>query len=87
VQEIDEDALQKVADTTGGKYFRAQDASKLNDVLSGLPKEIGLHKERTEISFWFVLVGALLAFAGIGLSLWWNRGPSPDRRSSSANLR
>jgi Ca-activated chloride channel family protein len=87
VQEIDEDALQKVADTTGGKYFRAQDASKLNDVLSGLPKEIGLHKERTEISYWFVLAGALLVFVGIGLSLWWNRGPSLDRRSSNANLR
>ena len=87
VQEIDEDALQKVADTTGGKYFRAQDASKLNDALGDLPKEIGLHKERTEISFWFVLAGVLLVFSGVGLSLWWNRGPSVDRRSSNANLR
>jgi Ca-activated chloride channel family protein len=87
VQEIDEDALQKVADTTGGKYFRAQDASKLNDALGNLPKEIGLHKERTEISFWFVLAGVLLVVSGVGLSLWWNRGPSVDRRSSNANLR
>jgi Ca-activated chloride channel family protein len=76
VQEIDEDALRKVADTTGGKYFRAQDAGKLNDILSNLPKDIGLHKEHTEISFWFVLAGMLLVFTGVGLSLWWNRGPS-----------
>jgi Ca-activated chloride channel family protein len=76
VQEIDEDALQKVADTTRGRYFRAEDASKLNDVLAGLPKEIGLHKEHTEISYWFVLAGLLLVFTGVGLSLWWNRGPS-----------
>ncbi|MEV6843485.1 VWA domain-containing protein [Actinoplanes sp. NPDC051411] len=84
VQEIDEDTLQKVADTTGGRYFRAQDAGKLNDILSGLPKEIGLHQEHVEISSWFVLVGALLVFSGVGLSLWWNRGPA---LSSNANLR
>jgi Ca-activated chloride channel family protein len=86
VQEIDEDTLRKVADTTGGHYFRAQDAGRLNDVLSGLPKEIGLHKEHVEISVWFLLAGALLAGAGVFLSLWWNRGPAVDRHSSNANL-
>jgi Ca-activated chloride channel family protein len=83
VQEIDEDALTKVADTTGGRYFRAEDASKLNDVLSDLPKEIGLHKEHVEITFWFMLAGAVLAFTGVGLSLWWNRGPSPRPAAST----
>ncbi|MFI6073526.1 VWA domain-containing protein [Actinoplanes sp. NPDC051343] len=87
VQEIDEDTLQKVADTTGGRYFRAQDAGRLDDVLSGLPRQIGLHREHVEISVWFVLAGALFVFAGVGLSLWWSRGPSLDRRSSNANLR
>jgi Ca-activated chloride channel homolog len=81
VQEIDEDTLQKVADTTGGRYFRAEDAGKLNDVLSDLPKAIGLHKQHQEISFWFVLAGVLLVFTGVGLSLWWNRGPAPRPRS------
>jgi Ca-activated chloride channel family protein len=75
VQEIDEDALTKVADLTGGRYFKAQDADELNGVLGDLPKEIGLHKEDVEISFWFVLAGAILVFTGLGLSLWWNRGP------------
>jgi Ca-activated chloride channel family protein len=78
VQEIDEPTLQKVASTTGGRYFRADDADKLNDALSGLPKEIGLHKEHVEISFWFVLAGVLLTFTGVFLSLWWNRGPRPQ---------
>jgi Ca-activated chloride channel family protein len=87
VQEIDEDTLRKVADTTGGRYFRAEDSGKLNDVLSGLPREIGLHREHVEISVWFVLAGVLLVFTGVGLSLWWNRGPGVDRRSSNANLR
>jgi Ca-activated chloride channel family protein len=75
VQEIDEDVLQKVASTTGGKYFRAQDAGKLNDAFANLPKQIGLHKEHVELSVWFVLAGVLLVGTAMGLSLWWNRGP------------
>jgi Ca-activated chloride channel family protein len=74
-QEIDEDALTKVADTTGGRYFRAEDAGQLSRVLGDLPKEIGLHRQDVEITVWFVLAGFLLAFAGVALSLWWNRGP------------
>ena len=81
-QEIDEDALMQVADVTGGQYFKAQDADQLSDVLSGLPREIGLHKENVEITVWFVLVGMLLAFSGAGLALWWNRGPGLPRPPS-----
>jgi len=81
-QEIDEDALMQVADVTGGQYFKAQDADQLSDVLSGLPREIGLHKENVEITVWFVLVGMLLAFSGAGLALWWNRGPALPRPPS-----
>ena len=81
VQEIDEDALQQVADTTGGRYFRAQDADQLVGVLNDLPKEIGLHKQKTEVTVWFVLAGVLLAFAGVFLSMWWNRGPAQPRTS------
>jgi Ca-activated chloride channel homolog len=76
-QEIDEEALTAVADTTGGEYFRAQDADQLTKVLTDLPREIGLHKQDVEITVWFVLAGVLLAFTGVGLSLWWNRGPRP----------
>jgi Ca-activated chloride channel family protein len=81
--EIDEDALNQVADVTGGRYFRAQDADQLTDVLGDLPKEIGLHKEKVEITAWFVLIGVLAAFTGVGLSLWWNRGPSVPRAASA----
>jgi Ca-activated chloride channel family protein len=75
-QEIDEQALTSVADLTGGRYFRAEDADQLDDVLGDLPKEFGLHKEDVEISVWFVLAAVLLVFTGVGLSLWWNRGPA-----------
>jgi Ca-activated chloride channel family protein len=78
-QEIDEEALTKVADVTGGRYFRAEDAGELADVLTDLPREFGLHREDVEITFWFLLAGVLLAFTGAGLSLWWNRAPGVDR--------
>jgi len=81
--EIDEEALTQVADVTGARYFRAQDADQLTDVLSDLPREIGLHREKVEITAWFVLAGVLAAFTGVGLSMWWNRGPSTPRRPSA----
>jgi Ca-activated chloride channel family protein len=49
-------------------------------VLTDLPREIGLHTEDVEITVWFVLAGVVLAFTGVGLALWWNRGPGPPRR-------
>jgi Ca-activated chloride channel family protein len=76
-QEIDEDALHKVADLTGGRYFKAKDAEQLNHVLADLPSEIGLHREKVEITVWFVLAGTVLVFTGVGLSLWWNRSRRP----------
>lgn len=79
-QEIDEQTLTRVADTTGGRYFRAEDAGKLNDVLADLPREFGRHRQNVEITVWFVLAGVLLTGAGVGLSLWWNRAPGPRTR-------
>ncbi|GAA2492734.1 VWA domain-containing protein [Winogradskya humida] len=75
-QQIDEQALNSVADLTGGRYFRAEDADQLNDVLGDLPKEFGLHKQNVEITAWFLLAGFLCAFTATGLSLWWSR-PRP----------
>ena len=78
-QQIDEEALTRVADLTGGRYFRAQDAGQLSDVLGNLPRDIGLQKKEVEVTVWFVLAGALLAVTGVGLGLWWNRGPAVRR--------
>ena len=78
-REIDEEALTQVADLTGGSYFKAEDAEQLTDVLADLPSEFGLVKQDVEISSWFLLAGVLLISSGVGLSLWWNRGPSIGR--------
>jgi Ca-activated chloride channel family protein len=78
-QQIDEEALTEVADLTGGRFFLAEDAEQLGDVLGDLPAEIGLRRQNVEITSWFVLAGTLLIFTGLGLSLWWNRGPALTR--------
>jgi Ca-activated chloride channel family protein len=77
--EIDEETLTHVADVSGGRYFRAEDADELTDVLTDLPREFGLHTQDVEITVWFVLAGGLLAFTGAGLALWWNRAPSSGK--------
>jgi Ca-activated chloride channel family protein len=72
-QEIDEDTLTKVADLTGGEYFRAQDAEQLSDVLTDLPGTIVTQRKNVEVTVWFVLAGMLFVLAAVGLSVWWNR--------------
>ncbi len=72
---IDEDTLQAVAGMTGGDYYRAESAEQLNEIFLELPTQIVLQKEALEISVAFAALGAILAFAAVGLSLKWNRYP------------
>jgi len=72
---IDEDTLQTVADSTGGSYFRAQDADQLYEIFLNLPTQISLQEESLEISVVFLAIGAILVSAAVGLSLLWNRYP------------
>jgi Ca-activated chloride channel family protein len=83
-REIDEEALTEVADITGGRYFRAEDAGQLSDVFDGLPRQIGVQKQDVEITVWFVLAGVLLAFTGAGLALWWTRAAAVRRPTARA---
>jgi Ca-activated chloride channel family protein len=70
---IDTAALQQVASTSGGKYYRAQDASQLNTALKDLPSTITVSHKKEDLSHLFAWVGGLLALGAVGLSLWWNR--------------
>jgi Ca-activated chloride channel family protein len=75
-QQIDEETLTKVAENTGGKYFKAENSAALTDVLLDLPSSISLQRKDMEITVWFALGGALLLLVAIGLAQWWNRtGP------------
>jgi Ca-activated chloride channel family protein len=95
-QDMDEETLTKVAELTGAKYFKADNAKSLTGVLQDLPSQITLQHEKTELSYWFAIVGALLVLAAVGLAQFWSRPPArqapvtrdqPTKTSSSAGTR
>ena len=72
---IDEQTLTQIADTTGAKYFPAESADQLKQVLQNLPTNTIFKHEVTELSVVFVVIGALFATMAIFLGQAWR--PSP----------
>ena len=71
--EIDEPLLQKIAETTGGKYFRATDNTKLMEIYGEINK---MEKNRTTVDSFPVyserfMLFALLALAALLLELFF----------------
>ena len=64
--EIDEDILTQIADMTGGKYFRATDNKKLEQIYQEIDQlekskvEVKHFSRKNEQYFYFALIGALL---------------------------
>ncbi len=67
--------LQKVADQTGGQFYKAEDAEQLAKVFTDLPKDVDLQKKNTEITALFAGLGALLAAAAVVTSIRWSPYP------------
>jgi hypothetical protein len=63
--------LQQVSQLTGGRSYSARDESQLAKVFASLPTEIGVQKERHEVTWFFAFLGALLALAAAAASLRW----------------
>jgi Ca-activated chloride channel family protein len=63
--EIDEEVLQKIADITGGKYFRAtsnKSLEKIYDEIDQMEKtkiDVAIFSKKTEKFFWFVVFAAM----------------------------
>lgn len=72
---IDEPTLQGIADTTGGEYFRAENADQLTEVFQDLPTQIILQNEKLEVSVAFAALGAVFVTLAVVLSLLWNWYP------------
>jgi Ca-activated chloride channel homolog len=68
---VDEEALQTVAETTGGEYFKAEDADQLQSVLTDLPKHVDVQEQDVEISFGFAALAAALLIVGLWLAGRW----------------
>lgn len=66
---IDEDILKKIAQTTGGEYFRAtteENLAGIYDQIDQLEKtkfNVTRYKNKTEEFFWFIIVGIVLLFS------------------------
>lgn len=59
--ELDETTLRKIAEQTGGKYFKSVDDKTLDEIYRNLSKNIKREKEETNIKDWFFLA-ALITF-------------------------
>jgi Ca-activated chloride channel family protein len=72
----------QISRTTGGMFYRAQDAGQLATALARLPAAFTIVRKHIDIASWFAAGGGLLIAAAVALSLWWNRTrrmPAPAR--------
>jgi Ca-activated chloride channel family protein len=71
--DADFNALTHISRTTGGTFYRAQDADQLSRALARLPAAFTIVRKHVDIAAWFAAGGGLLVAAAVALSLWWNR--------------
>ena len=87
--DADFNALMHISKTTGGSFYRAQDADQLSRALAKLPAAFTIVRKHLDLASWFAVGGGLLVAAAVGLSLWWNRGrpmpaPGPPQTETPA---
>ena len=68
---VDEEALAKIADTTGGSSFGAQSTAELKSIYSDIGSAVGYEKAPREITRLFVGLAMLAALMTAALSLTW----------------
>ena len=68
---LDEDTLKAIATQTRANYFYAGTAEDLKQVYAGLSSRLVVETRETEVTALFAVLGALLAVAAAGLSVWW----------------
>ena len=66
-------ALMQISRTTGGTFYRAQDAGQLATALAKLPAAFTIVREHIDLASWFAAAGGLLIAAAVALPLWWDR--------------
>jgi Ca-activated chloride channel family protein len=71
--DADYGALMQISRTTGGTFYRAQDAGQLGRALAGLPAAFTIVRKHVDLASWFAAGGGLLVAAAVAFSLWWNR--------------
>lgn len=73
---VNGEALQQIADSTGGSFFEAVTAEQLRKVYQDVGSSIGFVEEQREIAVWFIGFGLLFALVTAVTSLvWFSRLP------------
>ena len=83
--DADFEALTQISRTTGGMFYRAQDAGQLATALAKLPAAFTIVRKHIDIASWFAAAGGLLVAAAVVLSLWWNRTRRPPAPAKTAD--
>ena len=68
---VDREALQALADGTGGKAYTAESATALSGVYSDIGSQVGTTQERREVTSRFTGLGLLLVTGAAMLGLLW----------------
>jgi Ca-activated chloride channel family protein len=73
VDGVDEQVLQSIASTTGGKYYYAEAAGQLQQIYSSLGSQFAWQFMQVDLMIPLLALGLLVLFAGAALSLRWFR--------------
>ncbi len=68
---VNGEALQQIADATGGHYYAAATESQLAQVYQNIGTSIGYDTRQLEITEWFIGAGLLALLATAAMSLGW----------------
>jgi Ca-activated chloride channel family protein len=82
----DDNALKQIARTTGGGFYRAQNAGELQHAFRNLPARITVVRQFRDIADVYAGAGGLIVAAAVALSLWWSR-PARNRNRPARNRR
>ena len=70
---VDDESLQRIADITGGKAFRANSLAALEDAYSALQQQIGYETIRSDASDGWIRLGAVVLAAALLAGIVLNR--------------
>ena len=76
VTQLNEAALQQIADLTNGVYYNADDEESLREIYKNIDLQLTVRPEKMEITSIVAGISMLLFLAGGGVSLvWFGRVP------------
>lgn len=70
---LDEPTLRMIADETGGRYYKAEEARQLREIYRGLAKVIGWTRRPTDVSA--IIAGVALALLTLAIMLRFRHSP------------